>query len=105
MNNINEDSHCVKNVRIRSYSGSHFPAFGLPYSVRMRENAVTMRSISPYLVRMRKNAVKMRSISPYSVRMRENAVKMRSISPYLVRMRKNADQNNSEYEHFLHSES
>ena len=24
MNNINEDSHCVKNVRIRSYSGSHF---------------------------------------------------------------------------------
>ena len=32
-------SHCVKNLRIRSYSGQHFPAFGLPYSVRMRENA------------------------------------------------------------------
>ena len=38
--------HCVKSVRIRDYSGSHFPAFGLnteryifPYSVRMRENA------------------------------------------------------------------
>ena len=34
--------HCVKCVRIRSYSGPHFPAFGLnisPYSVRMRENA------------------------------------------------------------------
>ena len=42
--------HCVKSVRILSYSGPHFPAFGLnterysvlrisPYSVRMRENA------------------------------------------------------------------
>ena len=35
--------HCVKSVRIRSYSGPHFPAFGLnirisPHSVRMREN-------------------------------------------------------------------
>ena len=38
----------MKNVRIRSYSGPYFPAFGLktlnrsafsPYSVRMRENA------------------------------------------------------------------
>ena len=26
--NIGKD-HCVKNVRIRSYSGSHFPVFGL----------------------------------------------------------------------------
>ena len=39
--------HCVKSVRIRSFSGPHFPAFGLnkeeilrisPYSVRIREN-------------------------------------------------------------------
>ena len=38
--------HYVKSVRIRSYSGPHFPAFRLnterysisPYSVRMREN-------------------------------------------------------------------
>ena len=37
--------HCVKSVCIRSYSGTHFPAFGyedklriFPYSVRMREN-------------------------------------------------------------------
>ena len=32
---------CVKSVRIRGYSGPHFPAFGLntsPYSVRMRGN-------------------------------------------------------------------
>ena len=33
--------HCVKNVRIRSFSGPYFPAFELnisTYSVRMREN-------------------------------------------------------------------
>ena len=33
--------HCVKIVRIQSFSGPYFPAFGLrvsPYSVRMREN-------------------------------------------------------------------
>ena len=28
---------------------------------------------------------------------------IRSICPYSVRMRENTDQNNSEYEHFLHS--
>ena len=39
-----ESHHCVKSVRIRNYSGPHFPAFGpnmesriSPYSVRMRE--------------------------------------------------------------------
>ena len=47
----------VKSVRVRSYSGPHFPAFGL------------------------------------------------SISPYSLRMCKNADQNNSEYGHFLRSDS
>ena len=37
--------HCVKSVRIRSYSGPHFPVFGLNTErkcgilVRMRENA------------------------------------------------------------------
>ena len=36
-------SHCVKSVRIRSYSGLHFPALRLntgisPYSVRMWKN-------------------------------------------------------------------
>ena len=38
--------HCLKSVRIRRYSGPHFPAFGLnterysvsPYSVRMQKN-------------------------------------------------------------------
>ena len=46
--------HCVKSVRIMSYSGPHFPAFGLnteryfvtPYSVLMREN--TDQNISEY---------------------------------------------------------
>ena len=37
------DYHCVKSVRIRSYSGPYFPTFGLntdrySVSVRMREN-------------------------------------------------------------------
>ena len=40
------ECHCVKSVRIRSYSGPYFPAFGLnkethsvsPYSIRMLEN-------------------------------------------------------------------
>ena len=31
-------AHCVKSVRIRSFSGPHFPAFGLNTEVRMREN-------------------------------------------------------------------
>ena len=40
---IRSHRHCVKSVRIRSFSGTYFPAFGLnketsPYSVRMREN-------------------------------------------------------------------
>ena len=26
---LTNDKHCVKNVRIRKFSGSHFPAFGL----------------------------------------------------------------------------
>ena len=34
---IESNSPCLKSVRIRSYSGSHFPAFGL--TVRMTENA------------------------------------------------------------------
>ena len=34
------DTHCIKNVRPRSYSGSHFPIFGLntERSVRLWEN-------------------------------------------------------------------
>ena len=39
---IEKTLHCVKSVRIRSYSGPYFLAFGLNaeiYSVRMRGNA------------------------------------------------------------------
>ena len=44
--NFESPYYCVKNVRIQSYSGPHFPVFGLnteilrisPYSVRKREN-------------------------------------------------------------------
>ena len=38
MKNINS-KHCVKSVRFRSYSGSHFPVFGLnmeKYSVSLQ---------------------------------------------------------------------
>ena len=42
--------HCEKSVRIWSYSGPHFPTFGLNYGV------TGIRSISPYLVQMRENA-------------------------------------------------
>ena len=40
--------HCVKNVRIRSFSGPYFPAFGVNtsvslYSFRMRENTDCIR--------------------------------------------------------------
>ena len=42
------DSRCVKSALIRSYSGQHFPAFGL--------NTERILRISPDLVRMRQNA-------------------------------------------------
>ena len=32
------DTHCVKRVRIRSYSGPHFPAYGL----KMERNSVSL---------------------------------------------------------------
>ena len=45
-NTNRKHKYCVKSVRVWSYSGPYFPAFGLnterygvsPYSVRMREN-------------------------------------------------------------------
>ena len=46
--------HCVKSVLIQSYSGPHFPAFGL--------------NISEYTL----NISELLSSSPYSVQMREN---------------------------------
>ena len=45
-------SQCVKSVRIRSFSGPYFPAFGLNterYSVSLR---IQSESIPPYLVQM-----------------------------------------------------
>ena len=44
---VSQYNHCVKSVRVRSYSGPHFPAFVLnteryrvsPYSVQMCEIA------------------------------------------------------------------
>ena len=45
----NEKTHCVKNIRIRCYSGPHFPAFGLNteryrlYKYRDTEYFVSLR--------------------------------------------------------------
>ena len=44
--------HCVKSVRIRSYSGPYFPTFGL----NTERYGVSLRSISPYSVQMLENA-------------------------------------------------
>ena len=44
-------NHCVKSVRIRSYSDPHFTAFRLNTETEYGEK----RSISPYSVRMREN--------------------------------------------------
>ena len=35
MHSLLSTNHCVKSVRIRSYSGPHSPAFGLRYSVSL----------------------------------------------------------------------
>ena len=48
--------HGVKSVRIRSYSGPYFPAFGLKTEIfsRIRTEYGEIQSTSPYLIRMRK---------------------------------------------------
>ena len=41
---MNNPIHCVKSVRIRSYSGPYFPAFGLNterYGVKMRNKIIS----------------------------------------------------------------
>ena len=49
-----QNQYCVKNVRIRSFSGVHFPAFGLnteTYGVLMREKTVQKNSEYGYFSR------------------------------------------------------
>ena len=46
---------CVKGIRIPSYSGTHFPAFGLNTD-RIPTEYGEIRSICPYSARMRENA-------------------------------------------------
>ena len=69
--------HCMKSVRIRSYSGPHFPIFGLN--------------------------TKRYGVSPYTRYFHISVYTILHISPYSVRMRENAHQNNSKYGHFLRS--
>ena len=45
---LSKDGHCIKRVRIRSYSGPHFSRIRTEYGETLR--------ISPYSVRMRENA-------------------------------------------------
>ena len=78
-----QNTHCVKSVCTRSYSGRHFPASGLN---------TERYSMFPYSIRMRKNTDENNSEYGYF---------LLSISPYPVRMRENADENNSEYGHFF----
>ena len=66
--------HCVKSVRIQSYSSPYFPVFGL--------------NTERYLV---------------SLRIQSECGKILRISPYSVRMWENTDQNNSKYGQFLRS--
>ena len=63
---IGNNDHCVKCVRIRSYSGPHFPAFGLNserygvsllYSVQMRENADQNNSEYGHFSRIGRNGI------------------------------------------------
>ena len=53
---LHENYYCVKSVRIRSYSGPYFPAFGLKTEIfsRIRTEYGEIQSTSPYLIRMRK---------------------------------------------------
>ena len=55
-----QDLHCVKNVRIRSFPGPYFPAFGL----NTERYSMFSRIWTEYGEKL--------CISPYSVRMWEN---------------------------------
>ena len=71
---IEDNSHCVKSVHIRSFSGPHFSLI-FPHSDWIRRD--TDYGVSEYLS---------------------------LFSPNAGKCGKNADQNNSEYGHFLRSE-
>ena len=52
--------HCVKSVRIRSYSGPHFFCI-FSHSDWVQRDTPHLLRISPYLIRMWENAEKMRT--------------------------------------------
>ena len=61
--NTRSKSHCVKSVRIRSYSGPHFPAFGLNkerYSVSLRIQSACLK----YRTRITPNMDTFHAVSP-----------------------------------------
>ena len=69
---LSKDGHCIKRVRIRSYSGPHFSRIRTEYG-----------ETSPNAGKCGKNAY------------------LSVFSPNAEKWGKNADQNNSEYRHFL----
>ena len=46
----NDKKHCVKSVRIRSFSGPYFPAFGLNTDQNNSEYEHFLRSEMPYFL-------------------------------------------------------
>ena len=59
-----KDNHCVKNVRIRSYSDPHFPAFRL--NTRMRENADQNNSEQRHFLRSEQERKMMANLISFS---------------------------------------
>ena len=63
---IEKRVHCVKSVRVRSFSGPYFLTFGLnteTYSVRMRGN--TDQNNSEYIRRLFSNFLSLYATKPY----------------------------------------
>ena len=96
--------HCVKNVRIRSYSGPHFFAFGL--------NTERYSASLPHFPAFGLNTERYSASLPHFFAFGLNTERYSASLPHFpafglnteVRMRENANQNNSECEHFLRSD-
>ena len=89
--NLFWDNHCIKNVRIQSYSGPHFSRI-FPHSDWLQRDTCILR-ISPCSVRMRENAGKMRTrITPntdtfYAVNVTKKVKSLEVDQPKLLRKR------------------
>ena len=103
--------HCVKNVRIRSYSGPHFFAFGLNterYSASLPHFPAFSRIRTEYGEILRIFTAFFRIRTKYGEILRIftafSRIRTEYGSPNAGKCGKNANQNNSECEHFLRSD-